>query len=162
TIGIAFDEPITLGTTGVELAIKPSATGTLTITKGTSLFDAETDVFREPVPIPEQHAYLGTAVAAEVTLTTGGQVADLQFGFTGGSSIVLANYQLCPLTEPIVSAIQRTLREFTIPGDLQDIEQLRESTLVTVEGMGSLKFSTEANLLAMANPLATLNTPFVP
>jgi hypothetical protein len=162
TIGIGFDEPITLGTTGVELAIKPSLSGTLSIIKGTSLFNSDTDAFREPVPIPEQHAYLGTALAAELPLTIGGQVTDLQFGFAVGSSIVLTSYLLCPLTEPIVSALERIFREFIIPGDLQDIEQLSERTLVTVEGMGSLKFSAKANLLAMANPLATLNTPFVP
>src|SRR5262249_14711388 len=49
-----------------------------------------------------------------------------------------------------------------IRGDLQDIEQLSEHTVITAEGVGSLQLTAQANLLTMANPLATLNTPFVP
>jgi hypothetical protein len=162
TIGIAFNAPIALGITGVELTIKPSVTGTITLAKGEALFDAETDPFRQAIPIPAQHAYLSAALHAELALTLGQTAGDVPFGFTADTTIVLTNYQLCALTDLLVPRLESALTQFTIPRDLQDIEQLTEHSLVTLEGTGSLQFTAQANLLAVANPLATLNTPFVP
>src|SRR5262245_33613097 len=93
--GIAFSEPIPLGATGAELSIKPSLTGSLSITKGPTLFSTDTDAFREVIPIPAQQAYLSAALTAEVDLAIAGKVTDLQFGFTAGTTIVLTNYRLC-------------------------------------------------------------------
>jgi hypothetical protein len=162
TIGLAFTDPIALGTTGVELTIKPSVTGTISITKGTVLFAAETDPFRQAIPIPAQHAYLATALHAVLDVALADKLTDLQFGFTAGTTIVLTNYQLCALTDAIVPVLERVLRRFTIPGDLQDIEQLAEHAVITLEGTGSLQCTAQANVLAIANPLATLNTPLLP
>src|SRR6185295_16593899 len=65
-------------------------------------------------------------------------------------------------TDPIIPAIHNVFGQFAIPGDLQDIEQLTEHEIVTVEGTGSLKFAAQAHLLTVTNPLATLNTGLVP
>src|SRR5690349_18609438 len=50
TIGVAFTQPVALGSTGVELTINPSLTGTISISKGSMLFDADADPFRESIP----------------------------------------------------------------------------------------------------------------
>jgi len=160
--GIAFNDPVALGNTGVELTIKPSVTGTITLAKGQALFYADTDPFRQAIPIPAQHAYLGVALDAELALTLGQAAGNLPFGFTAGTTIVLTNYRLCALTDRLVPKLESVLTHFTIPGDLQDIEQLTEHTVVTLEGTGSLRCAAQANLLAVANPLATLDTTLVP
>src|SRR5881628_393465 len=162
SIGIAFTEPIALGNTGVELTIKPSLTGTISIAKGESLFDAESDIFRESLPIPAQHAYLAAALNAEVDTAIADKVTDLQFGFAAGTRIVITNYRLRGLSDPIVPELERLFTDFTLPGDLEDVEHLSEHDVLTVEGTGSLVFTAKANVLAAANPLATLNAPFVP
>jgi hypothetical protein len=162
TIGITFTDPIALGTTGVELTIKPTLTGSTSISKGAALFDADTDPFRQAITIPTQHAYVSAVLHAELDVTLADKVTDLQFGFTAGTTIIITNYQLCALMDPVMSTLERVFREFTIPGDLQDIEQLTEHTVVTLEGTGSLQCTAQANLFTIANPLATLNTPLVP
>jgi hypothetical protein len=162
TVGVAFTEPIALGHTGVELTIKPSFTGTLSITKGAALFAADTDPFRDPVSIPAEHAYLGAALRAALDVTLSDKVSGLQFGFTAGTTITITNYQLCATVEAVVPALTRLLCRFTLPGDLQDLDQLPQGTVVTLEGTGTLQFSAQASLLTIANPLATLNTPFMP
>src|SRR5262249_6889333 len=124
TIGVAFTQPIALGTTGVELTINPSIAGTIGISKGSALFDADSDPFRESVSIPPQGAYLGAALTAELNITVADNVASLQFGFAKGTTIILTNYQLCALADPVVPTLQRAFRQFTIPRDLQDIEGL--------------------------------------
>jgi hypothetical protein len=162
SMGIAFNAPVAIGSTGVELTIQPSVTGSITLAKGEALFDADTDPFRQAIPIPAQHAYLSAALHAELALTLGESAGALRFGFTAGTMIVLTNYELCALTDLLVPRLESVLTHFTIPGDLQDIEQLIEHTVVTLEGTGSLQCTGQANLLAVANPLATLNTPLVP
>jgi hypothetical protein len=162
TVGIAFNNAIVLGTTGVELTIKPTLTGNISVSTGTALFDAATDPFRQAIPVPEQHAYVSAALQAELDLTLADKLTDLQFGFTAGTTITITNYQLCALIEQVVPILERIIGQFTIPGDLQDIEQLSEHTVVTLEGTGLLQCTAQANLLALANPLATLNTPLVP
>src|ERR1041385_8134911 len=66
TLGIGFTQPVALGNTGVELMIQPSVNGTISLTKGESLFDDETDPFRESIPIPSGRAYLAAVLNAEV------------------------------------------------------------------------------------------------
>ena len=160
--GIAFTEPITLGATGAELSIKPSLTGSLSITKGPTLFSTDTDAFREVIPIPAQQAYLSAALTAEMDLAIAGKVTDLQFGFTAGTTIVLTNYRLCAITDPLVPALKHLVADFTLPGDLEDIAHLAEHDIITIDGTGTLHFTAEANLLTSVNPLAMLDVPFVP
>lgn len=162
TIGIAFNETVALGSTVVELTIAPSVTGTIALDHGAALFCADTDPFRQAIPIPEQHAYLSAALQAELALTVGQTAGNFPFGFTAGTTIVLTNYQLCALTDLLVLKLESLLTRFTIPRDLQNIEQLTEHTVVTLAGTGSLQWTAQANLFAVANPLATLKTPLVP
>src|SRR5215467_9270709 len=53
-IGVAFTQPVALGSTGVELTINTSLTGTICISNGPALFDAGADPFRESIPVPPQ------------------------------------------------------------------------------------------------------------
>jgi hypothetical protein len=59
----------------------------------------------------------------------------------------------------IAEALRLSIGEFVIPVDAADLKALPAGVLVAVTGRGSLKFSGAANLLAIANPLATLAAP---
>ena len=59
----------------------------------------------------------------------------------------------------LLEAIQESLKDFVVPFDTSDLDAMTPGTVVTLEGHGTLKFSGSANLLAIANPLATLALP---
>ena len=158
SIGVSFTQLVKLGTTGVELTINPQLLGAFGITKGDSLFDSATDPFRDKIPIPANQAFVSAAIKADLGVGLSDKSGDLQFGFTAGTSVVFTNYRLFALTDQIVPAVQSLFQDFVIPGDLQDVESLPPGSVVTVEGTGSLKFSAQANLLSVANPLASVNT----
>lgn len=162
SVGFSFREPVHLGNTGVELTIEANVIGAISIIKGESLFNADTDAFRDSIPIPADHAYVGAAINAELDVALAEKIGDLQFGFKPGTTTAITNYRLFRLSDPIIPAIQSMFAQFGIPGDLQDIEHFAEREVVTLEGAGSLTFAAQANLLAAVNPLATLNTGLVP
>src|SRR5438093_5239845 len=85
SIGFSFQEPVKLGNTGVELTIEANITGAISIIKGESLFDSHTDAFRESIPIPAGHAFVGAAVNAELDVALLDKIGYLQFGFTPGT-----------------------------------------------------------------------------
>jgi len=162
SIGFSFNDAITLGNAGVELTIDPQVVGSISISKGSSLFDSDMDPFQESIAIPAQHAFVAAALDLELDVTPGEKNADLQFSFTPGTTVVIANYRLFPLTHGIMSAVQSLFEKFVIPGDFEDVEGLAEHDVVTLDGTGSLKLTATASLLTSANPLATLNTGIVP
>jgi hypothetical protein len=158
SIGISFTEPVTLGSTGVELTINPQLVGTVGISKGKALFDADTDPFRDSISIPPNQAFVSVGLKAELDLGLSGKSGDLQFGFKSGTNVVFTDYRLFALTDQIVPAIKTLFENFVIPGDLEDVESMPQGSVATVEGTGSLKFSAQANLLSVVNPLATVST----
>lgn len=161
SIGLSFNEPVKLGNTGVELTISPQLVGTVGISKGKSLFDSDTDPFRDSIPIPANQAFVSVGLKAELDIGLSDKSGDLQFGFTSGTDVIFTNYRLFALTDEIVPDIQTLFANFVIPGDLEDVESMLQGSIATVEGTGSLKFSAQANLLSVVNPLATVNTAIV-
>jgi len=158
SIGICFNEPVTLGSTGVELMITPQLVGTVGIAKGTPLFGEDTDPFRAGISIPANQAFVSVGLQAELDLGLSNTPGDLQFGFKRGTSVAFTNYRLFPLTDPLVPALRTLIENFVIPGDLEDVEFMPPGSVATVEGTGTLTFSAQANLLSVVNPLATLGT----
>jgi hypothetical protein len=161
SVGFSFNNAIDLGTSGVELTIQPKLVGSMAIVTGESLFDAESDLFGDTVAIPANQAYVSAAVIATLDVGVGKEGADLQFGFSAGTSVTLTNYRLFALSDKIVPALQTLVEDFTVPGDLQDVEAMSPGTIATAEGTGTLQFSAEANLLAAVSPLAGLSTSVV-
>lgn len=158
TMGMVFNEPVTLGGTGVVLTISPQLTGTLAVKKNGSLFDADSDPFADKIPVPAGQAYCSAVFQAKLALNLSATSGDLQFGFTEGTGIVLANHRLFPLSSQIVPALRGLLEDFALPAGLDDIDKMAQGTVATVEGSGSLKFTAQANLLTAVNPLATLGS----
>jgi hypothetical protein len=57
SIGISFNDPIKLGNVGVELTIDPKVVGSISINKGSSLFDSDGDPFQESIADLGRHQY---------------------------------------------------------------------------------------------------------
>src|ERR1700733_523562 len=80
--GLSFNQPVTLGSSGVDLNIKPALQATVAISTGKPLFDAATDPFGDTVTIPPNYAFVSLAMQATLGITASAKPAGLQFGFT--------------------------------------------------------------------------------
>jgi hypothetical protein len=162
--GISFEQPVDVGTNGIEMKIGAGASGSIRLysMKDKQLFDPE--VFGDPIPIGANQLFLGVAATASLSTALSAKTGDLSFGFDAGSQIVLATYKLFETTEggsfPLYAdALEEAFQDFTIPGDIEDIAEMAEHAVATVEGTGNLKFSGGLNLLSIVNPLAAVNLP---
>jgi len=160
--GLSFEQPIAVGPGRTELAIGGGTAATLSIhvSEGDELFDREN--FGDPIRVAHNQAYLSLGMNASLLARISGEVADLSAGFDAGSQVAIRNYRSFPKNPAppaFLSALRKTLREFVIPGDLEDLEAIPEGSLVTVEGRGSLTLHAQLNLLTVVNPLASVGLP---
>jgi hypothetical protein len=162
--GISFEQPVDIGTSGVEMKIGAGASGSIRVysSKDKQLFDPE--VFGDPIPIGANQSYVSFAMTASLSTDLTAKTGDLSFGFNAGSQVALTTYKLFEKTNggsfPLYAeALKEAFRSFAIPGDIEDIAGMAVGAVTTVEGSGSLKFSGGVNLLTIVNPLATVNLP---
>ncbi|MHB2009347.1 MAG: hypothetical protein ACYCOX_15025 [Acidobacteriaceae bacterium] len=160
SVGLQFKQPVKLGSTGVELDIQPALLATVAIATGgagKTLFDSS-DPFGDSIAIPDNSAYLSLAIQATLDLSLNDKAtADLKFGFNNQTKVVFTDYRLFPTSDPIVESLTTLVENYTIPGDIPDIEAMPVQSIATVQGSGSLKFSAEADLPVGVNPLATVS-----
>jgi hypothetical protein len=157
SLGLSFNQPVTLGSSGVDLNIKPALQATVAISTGKPLFDAATDPFGDTVAIPPNDAFVSLAIQATLGITGSAKPAGLQFGFTNTTTVTFTNYLLFPTSDPIVPALTTLFTNFTIPGDISDVDLMLPGSIATVAGSGSLKLTAEMDLPAGVNPLATVS-----
>jgi hypothetical protein len=164
--GLSFGQPIGIGIDQVEMTVKAEGSGQIRLMgpKDKQLFDPE--LFGDPIPIAPDQFYVSIGLAASLATKLTHKVQDLNFGFEAGGQIALAVYK--PFTKsgpgggsfiPFVQALEETAKDFVILGDLEDMAGMTEGLVATVEGKGSLKFSGEASLLSVVNPLASVDLP---
>ncbi len=164
---LSFGQPVPIGVQDIDLTIKAGANGAINIflpdphlgkDETDSLFSP--DKYGEDVPVKQSERYVSFNVTANVGGSVATRASDLTFGFSADSSVSVTNYQkfsITPTAPTILSAIKQTLASFQLPGDLQDLEAMLPDSVITVAGNGSLKFSASANLLAVSNPLASVD-----
>jgi hypothetical protein len=164
--GLSFEQPIGIGIDQVEMTVKAEGSGQIRLTgpKDKQLFDPE--LFGEPIAITQDQFYLSIGLTASLATDLTHKLRDLGFGFEAGGQITLAIHT--PFTKsgggggafaPFVQALTETVKDFVIIGDIDDLAGMSEGLVATVEGRGSLKFSGEAELLSVVNPLATVDLP---
>ncbi len=162
------DPAITSFQTGLEFnrpaSVATGVTGNFGIfvprRSGDDLFS--TDDYGENVPVAadERFVSVGIRVSARAGGTVGG--GSLAAGFAPGTAFEVLNYRKFstrPAPPSILSALTATLRDFSIPADVEDLGALPETAIVLLNGSGSLRFSSSVNLLAVSNPLATVALP---
>jgi hypothetical protein len=155
-LGFSFKEPVTFGSSGVELDIQPALLATLAIATGKPLFKGDGDPFGETVDIPANSAFLSLAIEATLDLTATDKPADLKFGFNNQTKVTFTDYRLFAVSDPIVPAVTTLVENLVIPADLADIDSLPADSIATVAGIGCLKITAEVDVPASVNPLATV------
>jgi hypothetical protein len=156
--GLEFTQPFTLGSNSTQWNVTPKLLGSLAIVTGKTLFGDATDPYLSPIPIPKGQAYLAAGIEASLALAAGVTSGDLQFGFKASTGVTLTNYRAFPVADKVVPAVKTTFENFVLPATLEDFQAIPVNGVVTVDGIGSLKFSVSANLLTAVNPLATVGT----
>jgi hypothetical protein len=144
----------------VDLEIKATKSGTISIFsppagKPATLFNP--DQFADPVSVGPNQCYVSAALNATVEADASDKTGDLKFGFKGSSGVTLSYYELFDANrDTLVNAIESTIANFAIPGDLDDIEAMQPNSIATVNGTGDLKFSGTLNLATLTNAPVSL------
>jgi len=164
TAGLSFNQPVNLGKGAPQLTIQAAVQGSFTVISRSpgneTLFGS--DPFGENIQIPEGTCFVATALKASAAASLGGSVDALQFGIETGANITIANYGNFDAgagSPTLLEALRQSIAGFVIPADAADLAAIPERGLVSITGQWNLKFSGTVNLLAAANPLATLALP---
>jgi len=161
---LSFQKPVGFGAGGAQLIIGGEAGGSFQVIprtlSRTALFPE--DDYGEAIEIPAGLCYVALGFQATVNAGLQETSGALTFGFDAASGLRIDSYRSFsagPDAITVADALRRSVAEFVIPGDAGDLKALPAGVILAVTGRGSLKFSGAANLLAIANPLATLAPP---
>ncbi|HUI57365.1 MAG TPA: hypothetical protein VLY04_20455 [Bryobacteraceae bacterium] len=162
--GLNFSQPVDIGLGGVTLAVNAGICGELNIcvppASGCKLFDP--DPFGADIQVDSTQRYVSIKFSANAGPAASASINTLSFGLTPGVTATIANYRLFdtrPAAPSILDAVEATLADFCIPGGADDLKGLAAGAVITLEGAGTVKFSANANLLTLANPLAIVTLP---
>ena len=159
--GLSFDKSVTAGPGATAISVSAGAHGSLELIQRTPAVIALQDVYSGDIAIAAGTCYVAFGVQASVGVTDGSDSGMLQFGIGPGETVDIKNYQSFPLQRGItlLDAVEETVGNFIIPARSGDLASLPDGCVATVTGTGSLKLSGTANLLAVANPLASVELP---
>ena len=161
---LSFAQPVNLGTDGAQLTIGADAGGSFRVISRTPESNVlfAVDDYGENLQIPVGTCYVALGLRATVNVGVQGRSGSLTFGMAAQTGIDISSYLPFALGAEAVTvteALRQSIGGFVIPADTGDLEGLSTGHIVTVNGSGCLQFSATANLLAVANPLATVALP---
>jgi hypothetical protein len=161
---LSFAQPVSLGANALELTIGADAGFSLRIFERTAASIAlfSTDDYGDKIEIPAGSCYVAIGFKASAAPGLGATSGSLSFCLNPSLGIDIESYQ--PFSAgadalSIADALRRCIGQFVIPATLADLKTLPAGAIVTVTGSGALTFSAAANLLTVANPLATVPLP---
>ena len=161
---LSFQQPVSLGTGAAQLTIGADAGASFEVisrtAQNTALFAPDDYGANIEIPAAACYVALGFHAAVDAGITSGSGA--LTFGMSAASGITIQSYRpfsLGPDAVTIVEALRSSIGEFVIPAAADDLDAIPAGVIITINGRGSLRFSASANLLAVANPLATLTLP---
>jgi len=162
--GLNFSQPVNIGLSGVTLAVNAGISGELDIcvppANGCDLFDP--DLYGANIRVNGTQRYVSIRFSATAGPVGSASAGKLTLGVNPGVTATLANNRLFetrPAAPSILEAVEATLADFCIPASAGDLKDLAAGAVVTLEGAGTVQFSANANLLTLANPLATVALP---
>ncbi|WP_321472684.1 hypothetical protein [uncultured Paludibaculum sp.] len=164
SFGLNFTEPLEFGAAHTEWTVGASFQAQVGVTAKppSALFDQEH--FGEPITVPDGKAYVWFSFQPSLKLGVAGGESDLSFGFNAGSSIDVRCCRLFPAgpgARTLADSVGEVLRDFSIPGDVDDLVRMPEGAVSAVTGKGSFQISGSFDLAAAVNPLATPKLPLV-
>jgi len=161
--GLAFSQPVTLGTNGPQLTIKSDAGASFQVVSrskdNSQLLPADDLGDNIDIPAGTCYAAFGFTANAGAGISTG---TGLTFGVTAGGGAEVCSYRQFPESDSgpdVLDVLRQLIGDFVLPVSSDDLDTLPAGAVVTVKGTGNLKFSAEANLLAITNPLASATLP---
>ena len=161
---LSFQQPVSLGANAPELTIGASAGISLRVIgrtpTATALFLP--DDYGDNIEIPSGSCYVAIGFNASAAPGIRATSGSLTFCLNASLGIDIKSYH--PFSAgadapSVADALVRAVGQFVIPAGLADLRNLPAGAIVTVTGSGSLTFSAAANLLTVANPLATVPLP---
>lgn len=158
--GLAFKDAVEVGAGDSELTIAAGATCSLGIYQKGSKIAAEH--YRAPVTVPDGQAYIGLGVRATVSPAISNEINNLSFGFKPGAEIALYNFKpfaTRPSAPKLADALAESIKQFSIPGDVEDLHTMPVGTVASVDGSGTLTFSVDAELAQSTSLYASPNLP---
>ncbi len=128
---------------------------------GASLFEGDSSSVAAKVPADA--GYVGLTLDGSFDESLSGSSGDLTFGFESSQGLSLGYWKAFPSSGPLQPTLQeafgQVISNFTIPGDLTDLDGLALNDICTVAGTGSLKVSGGVKVKAGPNPLASVDLP---
>ena len=160
---LGFQQPVNLGENIPQLTLRAEAGGSFRVIKRDTVrrFLFSPDQYGDNIEIAAGACYV--AVGFHATAGAGVEAGSaLQFGVDAGGGLTVESYREFPdgaNAPTLIEALRRSIGEFVLPGGAEDFAAMPAGAIVTITGTGTLKFSATANLLAVANPLATVALP---
>jgi hypothetical protein len=159
TVGYKFQ----LGGANPEIDFTPQSEVTVEVNAeaGSNLFDD--DPFAVAATVPPNVAYVGLTLDGSLDLDISGSSGDLTFGFDSSTEVNIEYWRAFPASganQPTLGdALEQTISNFVIPGDMTDLSQLQPDDICAVSGTGSITVSGGVQVTASPNPLASVNLP---
>ncbi len=162
-IGLSLDRSTDLGVAELQSTVAAGLSGSVSVCTGGNLFDP--DPYGDPVPIPENHAFVGLGVSATVSPGVDSSPGRFDLGFEAGTTIRLTHYkcfETTASTPTLRAALESALDNYIIPAQPDDLAALAVGDIATIECSGKLQFSGNLSLLPSVNPLASVTSTVLP
>jgi len=161
---LSFERPVSFGTDAPQWVIGADAGVTFRAIPRTpeSQLLFLPDDYGDNIEIPASTCYVALGLCGSINSGVQSSSGSLTFGMNASSGFTITSYRPFSLgADPITvaQALVQSIGEFVVPASADDLEALPDGVVVTIDGLGSLKFSGAANLLAIANPLPTVSLP---
>lgn len=157
---LVFKDPLQLATDAPLLTISGDAGILFRVLSSGSLFDP--DDFGDNIAIPAGRCFVALVLDASAGAGVSTASGALIFGLGAAAKLAITSFR--PFSSGadapnVAAALAQAIGELVLPFTPDDLAAMPLGVVTTVSGTGSLKFSGQANLLAIANPLATLSLP---
>ncbi|MEZ5403550.1 MAG: hypothetical protein R2729_27975 [Bryobacteraceae bacterium] len=104
--------------------------------------------------VPANRAFVGLSFRGRLATGPAVDRGDLTFGFSAGGSLEVSYYTPMAASTPLRKALENVLREFVVPGDLEDLAKLGPKSAASVRGSGRVEFRVSGSVATVVNPLA--------
>jgi hypothetical protein len=161
-LGLTVKEPVAIGASELKLQLGGGAAASVAVLLARDNEALASSVFADPMTVAANEAYVAFSVTAKASAGVKATEGDAALGFTAGGEIEIKNLRrFADAAAPALPSIGSAVANFVLPRDAQDLAALAPSTVCTMTGSGSLKFSASFDLEFLTNPLATVALPLV-
>lgn len=155
--GLSFKDPVQLGDGAATFTVGAGVHGSLRVISDPDDLPGDGGGAKPP----QQARYISFALDATASAGISSEAGKLTFGATASTGASFATYTRFsqPAEVTLIDAVRQTVSQMAIPGKSKDLADLAPGQIASVDVSGKLQLSADANLLAVANPLASAALP---